>query len=77
MFTAWALLTKGGARDRVLDLGFNFSLNPILIGVCGHLVLFVTGWLASRLVGGSRPPDVERLLGVLERLPRFVIPVFP
>lgn len=59
IFTAWAILTE--PRARVLDLGFNFSLNPILIGICGHAVLFATGWLASRLLGGDLPPDVERL----------------
>jgi SSS family solute:Na+ symporter len=59
IFTAWAILT--GPRSRVLDLGVNFPLNPILIGVLGHAVLFVTGWAASRLVGGHRPADVERL----------------
>ena len=37
------------------------TLNPILIGVCGHAVLFGTGWLASRIVGGHVPMDVERL----------------
>jgi SSS family solute:Na+ symporter len=59
VFTAWAILTE--PRNRVLDLGFNFPLNPILIGICGHVVLFGTGWLASRVVGGDRPADVERL----------------
>ena len=58
-FTAWAILTE--PRHRVLDLGFNFPLNPILIGVCGHAVLFGTGWLASRIFGGDRPADVDRL----------------
>jgi SSS family solute:Na+ symporter len=59
VFTAWAILTE--PRNRVLDLGFNFPLNPILIGICGHAVLFGTGWLASRMFGGYRPADVERL----------------
>jgi SSS family solute:Na+ symporter len=59
VFTAWAILTE--PRHRVIDLGFNFPLNPILIGVCGHLVLFGTGWIASRIVGGDVPSDVERL----------------
>jgi SSS family solute:Na+ symporter len=59
VFTAWAILTE--PRHRVIDLGFNFPLNPILIGVCGHLVLFGTGWIASRIVGGDLPPEVERL----------------
>jgi SSS family solute:Na+ symporter len=59
VFTAWAILTEPG--NRVVDLGFNFALNPLLIGVTGHLVLFGTGLLASRLMGGHRPENVERL----------------
>lgn len=59
VYTAWAILTE--PRHRVVDLGFNFPLNPILIGVCGHLVLFGTGWLASRWLGGHRPANVEDL----------------
>ncbi len=59
-YTAWALLTIG--REPVLDLGsFKFPLNPILIGVVGHLVLFGTGWLVSKVLGGHRPEEVERL----------------
>jgi solute:Na+ symporter, SSS family len=59
IYTAWALLTQ--PRGRLVDLGFNFALNPILIGVIGHLVLFGTGWLASRIFGGHRPANVEDL----------------
>jgi SSS family solute:Na+ symporter len=59
VFTAWAILTQPGTR--ILDLGFNFPLNPLLIGVSGHLVLFFTGWIASRLLGGYVPENVERL----------------
>jgi SSS family solute:Na+ symporter len=59
VFTAWAILTE--PRHRVVDLGFNFPLNPILIGVCGHAVLFASGWIASQLVRGHVPADVERL----------------
>jgi SSS family solute:Na+ symporter len=60
IYTAWAILTQPGGR--MLDLGrFNFPLNPLLIGVVGHLVLFSSGWIASRLLGGYRPADVERL----------------
>ncbi len=58
-FTAWAILTE--PRNRALDLGFNFPLNPILIGICSHAVLFGTGWIASRIMGGFRPDDVDRL----------------
>lgn len=59
VFTAWAILTRPGGR--IVDLGFNFPLNPLLIGVLGHLVLFGTGWVASRLMGGHVPEDIERL----------------
>ncbi len=58
-FTAWAIVTQ--PRARLVDLGFNFPLNPILIGIGSHLVLFATGWLASRLLGGHRPDNVEDL----------------
>lgn len=59
LFTAWAILTQPG--NRIVDLGGNFPLNPLLIGVVGHVVLFGTGWIASRLLGGYVPADVERL----------------
>jgi solute:Na+ symporter, SSS family len=59
VYTAWAILTQPSGR--ILDLGFNFQLNPLLIGVIGHLVLFVSGWLASRAFGGHRPDNVESL----------------
>lgn len=58
-FTAWGLLTSPGTR--LLDLGFNFTLNPILIGLCGHLVLFGVGYAVSVLFGGWRPENVDRL----------------
>lgn len=59
IFSAWGMLTE--PTSRIVDLGFNFEMNPILIGVFGHLVLFGTGWLASRLLGGHRPENVEQL----------------
>ncbi|MBL9215600.1 MAG: sodium/solute symporter [Opitutaceae bacterium] len=59
VFTAWAILTE--PTSRLLDLGWNFEMNPILIGVFGHFVLFGTGWLASRLCGGYRPENVVDL----------------
>lgn len=58
-FTAWAILTGPGSR--VVDLGWNFPLNPLLIGLGSHLVLFTSGWIASRILGGFVPADVERL----------------
>ncbi|MBL9215925.1 MAG: sodium/solute symporter [Opitutaceae bacterium] len=59
LYMSWAILTE--PKNRVLDLGFNFEMNPILIGVFGHLILFGTGWLASKLFGGYRPENVEDL----------------
>lgn len=60
VYTAWAILTEPGSR--IVDLGgANFPLNPLLIGVVGHLVLFLSGYLASRVFGGYVPPDVRRL----------------
>jgi solute:Na+ symporter, SSS family len=59
IYTAWAILTQPASR--VIDLGFNFPFNPLLIGIIGHLVLFGAGWIASRFLGGYLPPDVERL----------------
>lgn len=63
LFTSWALLSQPyGAEGRPLvNFGFNWSMNPILIGVFGHFVLFATGYLASRLFGGYRPADIDDL----------------
>lgn len=59
LFTAWASLTA--PPHRILNLWFNFDMNPILIGIFGHIVLFGTGYIASRLFGGHRPDNVEQL----------------
>lgn len=59
IFTTWAVLTQPKAR--VLDLPFNFEFNPILIGVAGHLVLFISGYLGSLLFGGFCPENVDQL----------------
>lgn len=58
VFTAWALLTE--PRTRTLDLPLNFEFNPILIGLFGHVILFGVGYLASLLVGGRRPENVDQ-----------------
>jgi SSS family solute:Na+ symporter len=60
IFTAWAILTA--PQHRLLDLGLNFEFNPILIGFFGHVLLFTSGWVASRLFGGHRPDDVDTLV---------------
>jgi SSS family solute:Na+ symporter len=59
VFTAWAILTSRSTR--VIDAPINFTMNPILIGVFGQLIVFVTGYLASVILGGYRPADIERL----------------
>lgn len=59
VFTTWGMLTE--PKTRVLDLGINFPLNPIFIGIFGHLVVFGVGYAVSRLFGGYVPPDVDRL----------------
>lgn len=60
-FTIWGVLTEPG--NRIIDLGaLNFPLNAILIGVLGHVVMFVVGYVVSVLFGGYRPPDVDDLL---------------
>lgn len=58
-FSTWAILTE--PTRRMVDLGWNFEMNPILIGVFGHFILFGSGWIASRLFGGHRPDNVEDL----------------
>lgn len=59
LFTAWGTLTE--PTRRTIDLGFNFDLNPILIGLLGHVIVFVVGYGASRLLGGYVPPNVDQL----------------
>jgi SSS family solute:Na+ symporter len=46
LFTTWGTLTNG--NERVLDLGrYNFNMPGVMIGVIAHIVLLVSGWLAS------------------------------
>ncbi len=46
IFTGYATLTLGGKP--VLDLGrFNFRMHEFMVGVIGHLVLLLVGYLAS------------------------------
>jgi SSS family solute:Na+ symporter len=59
LFTTWGTLTE--PTQQLIDLGFNFPFNPILIGLLGHVVVFVVGYGASRLLGGYIPPDVDQL----------------
>lgn len=59
LFLTWAILSQPKAR--VVDFGFNFEMNPILIGFFGHIVLFTTGLIASKVFGGYRPANVGDL----------------
>ena len=60
LFTAWGVLTEPSSRT--IDLGsYNFEMNPIMIGVFGHLISFGVGYVASLVLGGYRPKDVDEL----------------
>jgi SSS family solute:Na+ symporter len=56
LFVGWATLTG----PLGVDLGVNFRMNSLLIGVFSHPIVFGVGYLASR-VFGAPTPDVERL----------------
>lgn len=51
LFILWATIT-GPLK---VDLGVNFTMHPIMIGIFSHPLLFMTGYLASLLFGGYRP----------------------
>lgn len=57
LVTSWASLTGNG----VIDLGpFNYTLHPFLIGLLGHVTMFVVGYLASLFFQDKiRNPQVE------------------
>lgn len=59
-FTAWGVLTEPAARIVDLD-SYNFEMNPIMIGVFGHLISFGVGYLVSIIAGGHVPEDVDEL----------------
>jgi len=59
VFTAWGTLTE--PTRRTLDLGFNFGMHPILIGLLGHAIVFVVGYAVSRIFGGYVPANVDQL----------------
>jgi SSS family solute:Na+ symporter len=53
-FTGWATLTLGDKR--LLDLGrFNFPWHDYMIGAIGNVVLFVVGYIASRMLPRGAP----------------------
>ncbi|HEU6447977.1 MAG TPA: sodium:solute symporter [Verrucomicrobiae bacterium] len=46
IFTAWATLTSG--KNAIIDLGdHNYTWPSVMIGVIGHIIVLVIGWLAS------------------------------
>jgi len=46
VFTSWAILTSG--KSQMLDLGgYNFTWPSVMIGVIGHVIVLVVGYLAS------------------------------
>jgi SSS family solute:Na+ symporter len=54
IFTSYASLTNG--KNPVLDLGkYNFTLHKVMIGVVGHVVLLLGGYLASFLFPAPGP----------------------
>lgn len=62
LFTSWGLVSQPGSDgSRLVDFGFNWEMNPILIGVFGHFVLFGVGYVTSLLFGGYRPDNVQQL----------------
>ncbi len=59
VFTGWATLTSG--KDRLLDLGpLNFNLPGIMIGVIGHVLLLVAGFVGSYLFAPP-PPECRQM----------------
>jgi SSS family solute:Na+ symporter len=54
IFTGWATLTE--SKDQLVDMGsYNFLLPAIMIGVIGHIVLLVVGYLASFFFAPPEP----------------------
>ncbi len=47
LFTTWAVLTKGA--NPIVNLGnaWNFPWDELMIGACGHVVMFVVGYTVS------------------------------
>jgi SSS family solute:Na+ symporter len=54
IFTAWATLSSG--KNKMLDFGdYNFPWAGVMIGVIGHVIVFIVGYGASWLF----PPDTN------------------
>jgi Na+/proline symporter len=50
LFVLWATLTG----PLHIDLGFNFTMNPMMIGILSHPLLFAAAYLASVLFKGTQ-----------------------
>ena len=59
VFVLWATIT--GPLD--VDIGMNFKMHPITIGIFGNLIMLVTGWTASRFLGGPKADLAGLTLG--------------
>lgn len=57
IFTTWATLT--GAGNRIYDVGINFPFHPLLIGIFGHIIVFVVGYVASLFA--PSPPSEQKV----------------
>jgi solute:Na+ symporter, SSS family len=58
LFVVWAVIT--GPLD--MDLGVNFRLGSITIGILSNVILFGVGYLASLLLGGDRSEFADDVL---------------
>ena len=68
LFVLWATVT-GPLK---VDLGFNFTMNPIMIGVIGHPLLFVVAYFSSLVLGGKRTDLAGLTIWDLRNHPREV-----
>lgn len=66
MFTLWGIGTSG--ETPFVDIGvLNFSMNTILIGIFGQIIVFAVGYAVSLAFGGYRPEECENLVFRLNR----------
>jgi solute:Na+ symporter, SSS family len=75
LFTGWAVLTStkfsfGGESRIILDLGeYNFSHHKYMLGVYGHIILFVVGYVASYFFKRAAPAENLTIYGWLKWKP--------
>ena len=56
LFTTYATLTSG--KDRILDLGaWNFKWQGVMIGVIGHVLVVIFGYIGSLVFPPKQPAD--------------------